>query len=92
MVDIKECTKHSNHDILTSEMVTAIWQAKLRKSPGPDSIPIEILKVMDDESVQMLTEYFNQIYQTGKFPIIGWSHSLLCCLKRIIPTNVRNSE
>lgn len=42
--------------------------AKLRKAPGPDEVPSELLKLLEDEGVDLLVDLFNTIYKTGNIP------------------------
>ena len=41
---------------------------KRRKSPGPDEIPIEISKEMDDESLEQVREMLNQWWRAEEIP------------------------
>jgi hypothetical protein len=38
------------------------------KAVGPDNIPIEVWKCLEDEGVRWLTVLFNTILKTGKMP------------------------
>lgn len=52
-------------DILEQEVREAIKKSKKRLAPGPDVVPNEILKLLDDEGISTLTSIFNTIYNTG---------------------------
>uniref|UniRef100_A0A8D8SH15 Craniofacial development protein 2 n=1 Tax=Cacopsylla melanoneura TaxID=428564 RepID=A0A8D8SH15_9HEMI len=54
--------------ILRQEVESAISQLKDGKAAGPDEINSEILKLFDEESVILLTEMLNTIYDSGKIP------------------------
>lgn len=55
-------------EILKDEVRHAISIAKNKKAPGPDGIPVEILKLIEDENLNHITKLFNMIYNTGKIP------------------------
>jgi len=63
-------TEHGPN-ILKSEVQKAIHQSKARKSPEPDEIPIELVKLLNDESISVLTAFFNR----GNFPATGRNRS-----------------
>ncbi|ETE62476.1 Retrovirus-related Pol polyprotein LINE-1 [Ophiophagus hannah] len=42
--------------------------AKTRKATGPDDIPVEFLKLLEDNGKKFLLQLFNRIYETGKIP------------------------
>lgn len=75
----------SNRDkgppILVSEVQRAIDQAKRRKTPGPDEVPAELMKLLDDESVGIITSLFNKIYSTGEIPD-DWLESLFVTIPK----------
>lgn len=54
--------------ILKSEVLKAIKQSKQGKAVGPDEVYIEIIKLLNDENLDSLTEIFNNIYETGEIP------------------------
>lgn len=54
--------------ILETEVEHAIQSAKNRKACGPDKIEMEILKLLDDGGVELLTRLFNNIYENGEIP------------------------
>ena len=54
--------------ILKSEVEYAIKTAKNNKAVGPDNIPIEMWKALDDRNLTSLTEFLNRIYETGEIP------------------------
>lgn len=61
--------------ILTSEVKHAIKLSKVRKAPGEDNIYAEMLKLLDDESINLLTTFFNKMYCTGILPH-DWTKSI----------------
>lgn len=42
--------------------------AKNKKAPGPDEICGEVLKLIDDENINVLMKLFNTVLDTGIFP------------------------
>lgn len=67
--------------ILESEVKSAIRRARNCKAPGADDIPVEQLKLLDDESVRLLTALFNRVYQTGQIPS-EWTRSIFVPLPK----------
>jgi hypothetical protein len=59
-----------NLPIMIEEVVRAMAQIKKDKSPGPDNIYGEFLKLLDEEGVSWLTKLFNRIYNSGSLPHI----------------------
>lgn len=70
---ITKCT-NTGPSILKAEVEKAIHQSKTGKAPGPDQIPSDWLKFLNDENVSELTNIFNHIYETGIVPQI-WLES-----------------
>jgi len=58
----------SSPKILKQEVVKAIKNSKIGKSPGPDQIHIEIIKLLEEENIDTLVRLFNKIYSTGVIP------------------------
>lgn len=58
----------SGPKILRSEVQTAIAQLKEGKAPGPDNIQTELLKLFDEKTITLITQLFNNIYDTGQIP------------------------
>ena len=54
--------------ILKSEIVYALETMKAGKAPGPDCIPIELIKLFDDDVIDILLDLFNRIYDRGEIP------------------------
>lgn len=55
-------------EITFAEVKRAIDLAKNRKAVGPDEVPIEILKLLDNNNIALLTNFFNSVYNTGQMP------------------------
>lgn len=41
---------------------------KNNKTPGPDEIPSELIKLLDDRGIAVLWRLFNKVYETGQYP------------------------
>ena len=41
------------------ELVVALWKAKNHKAPGPDEIPVEFFKYLNDENKENLLSVLN---------------------------------
>lgn len=54
--------------ILRSAVEYAIKGLKTNKITGPDDIYPEILRLIKDENLNLLTSVFNLIYETGEIP------------------------
>ncbi|KAG8139297.1 hypothetical protein E2320_002060 [Naja naja] len=65
-IDVGSITTGPN--IIMEEVEHAIKIAKTRKATGPDDIPVEILKLLENSGKKFLLQLFNQIYETGKIP------------------------
>lgn len=67
--------------ILKEEVECAIRHARNRKAVGPDNIPVEIVKLIDDENIGIITKLFNNIYESGNLPQ-GWLLSTFVALPK----------
>lgn len=54
--------------ITREEIEYTIHKAKNNKAVGPDEIPSELLKLMDERGIDALHRLFNKIYDTGSYP------------------------
>lgn len=66
MVLYQQCIE--GPEIMRSEVEHAIKNAKTRKALGPDEIPTELLKLIDEENMKIIVKLFNAIYNTGVIP------------------------
>ena len=55
-------------EITTTEVKAAIKKLKGNKATGPDNIPTECLKALDEANIVHLTNLCNHIYQSGFIP------------------------
>ena len=54
--------------ITKGEVMKAIQRVKSNKSPGPDEIRGDILKLLEEDYVEPLRRLFDAIYQSGRLP------------------------
>lgn len=54
--------------ITKSEIRKAIHNLKNNKAPGPDEVPAELIKLLDDRGITVLHRFFNRMYETGQYP------------------------
>ncbi|XP_029174698.1 uncharacterized protein LOC114943274 [Nylanderia fulva] len=54
--------------ILKSELLHAITSARSGKAAGPDEIPMELIKLIDEDNIATILGLFNRIYNTGVIP------------------------
>ncbi|XP_072399046.1 uncharacterized protein [Diabrotica undecimpunctata] len=64
----EEIDSETGPEIIIEEIEQAIRNAKNGKTVGPDEIPAELLKCLDDETLPVLLDLFNEVYKTGKIP------------------------
>ena len=50
------------------ELQTVLNGLKLRKAPGPDHTANELFKLLDDDSTQLLLEFYNKIWEVEEVP------------------------
>ncbi|CAG9841161.1 unnamed protein product [Diabrotica balteata] len=63
-----EITEDTGPPILREEVIYAIKNTKEGKATGPDEVPIELLKLIDEDVIDVMVELFNLIYQTATIP------------------------
>jgi len=54
--------------ILKSELEEAIREIRNRKSTGDDDVPGDVLKLLGEGGLKILTKLINTIYETGEWP------------------------
>lgn len=54
--------------ILKEEVQAAIKSTKDGKAPGPDNLPADVLKLIEEQHLDAVTSLFNRIYETGIIP------------------------
>jgi len=71
-----------------SEIEWAIRTLKNIKTPGPDEIPAELIKLLDDRGKAVIQRLFKKIYESGQYPD-QWLTSTFPCQKRITQGNTK---
>lgn len=61
-------TNETGPPIIKEEVIYAIRNSKGDKAMGPDEIPIELIKLIDEDVLDVVIDLFNSIYQTGTIP------------------------
>ena len=61
-------TDEKGPHILQSEVEKAIKEMRNRKATGDDDIPEDVLKLLGEGGLKMLTKLSNTIYSTGEWP------------------------
>lgn len=61
-------SEESRSRISKEEILYVLKNSKNRKAPGPDDDPTELLKIMDDNGLEVLVDLFNSIYDLGTIP------------------------
>ncbi|KAF2902929.1 hypothetical protein ILUMI_03255 [Ignelater luminosus] len=54
--------------ITSQEIEFAIINVRVNKTAGPDQIPVELIKLIEGDQIQILADLFNTIYRTGVIP------------------------
>ena len=67
--------------ISESEVKEALKRMKSRKIVGPDGIPIEVWRCLEEVGMRWLTDLFNKIWLTKKIPN-EWRKSTLVPLHK----------
>ncbi|CAG9839912.1 unnamed protein product [Diabrotica balteata] len=55
-------------EISKEEVMQAVKSLKNSKAPGPDELPVDILKLIDEDRVHLLVDLFNKIYENSIIP------------------------
>uniref|UniRef100_A0A8D8V3E1 Craniofacial development protein 2 n=1 Tax=Cacopsylla melanoneura TaxID=428564 RepID=A0A8D8V3E1_9HEMI len=56
------------YKIMKEEVFDILKKAKLRKAAGPDEVPSELIKLLDDDGIDVLVDLLNAIYTSGEIP------------------------
>ena len=82
-------TYNTGPEIMKEEVRHSIKLAKNGKAAGPDEVYADLLKLLNDEGVDMITKLFNAIYRTGFIPP-DWLKSTFIAIPK--KTNARRCE
>lgn len=72
----------SIYSILYREVESAISKLRNNKSPGDDQITSEMIKVLGDRGVSIITAICNKIWQTVRWPVDWTSSTLITFYKK----------
>lgn len=70
-------------EITKSEVMTAVKCMKNNKAAGPDGIPGELLKLINEKNMDVLTQLLNTIYTTGIIPREMLTSTFICLPKKV---------
>lgn len=80
-VEIPSSLQEMEPDILKDEVRAAIKHLKTSKAVGVDEIPIEVIKDMGENGVDLFHSICNLVWTTGQWPK-DWSHSIFIPLHK----------
>jgi hypothetical protein len=63
-----EDTDEKGRYILQSEVEKAVKEMRNRMATGDDDIPADVLKLLGEGGLKILTKLINTIYETGEWP------------------------
>jgi hypothetical protein len=59
---------HKGPHILRSEAEKAIKEMRNKRATGDDDVPVEALKLLGNDGLNLLTQLINNIYESGEWP------------------------
>lgn len=68
-------------DFELRELKDAIMKAKAKRAPGPDRIPIDVIKLLDERHQSVLLELLNRCWREGVFPEV-WKRANITILRK----------
>ena len=74
----------------THELIKAIRKLKRRKTPGPDEVPLELFKELDEVALINLLQIINQWYQEAYVPAEILQARVVLIFKKGDKTNLAN--
>jgi hypothetical protein len=57
---------HKGPHILRSELEKAVEEMRDKKATGDDDVPVEALKLVGDDGLNLLTQLINNMYESGE--------------------------
>jgi len=67
-IQCQDMNRNYMHRISESEAKEALKRMKSKKNVGPDGIPIEVWRCLEEMGVRWLTNFFNKIWLTKNIP------------------------
>ena len=74
--DYDAVVSHPEPDILQCEVKGALGSTAVNKASGCDGIPVELLKTLKDDAIEVLHSICQQIWKTQQWPQ-DWKKSIL---------------
>ena len=71
----------SGENIMKEEVELVIKSMKDKKAAGPDGLSTETLKALDDQNIDIITDLYNTIYNSGIIPA-DLKHSVFVTLPK----------
>lgn len=68
LLGYKEMEADTGPEITKEEFIHDLKSLKNKKAPGPDHIPAENLKLIEEEQIYVLVNLFNSIYKSEIIP------------------------
>lgn len=79
-------------EITNEEARHSLKNMKNGKATGPDTMPIELMKLINENNIQIITDLFNLIYKSGTIPKEWLVSTFIAILKKKMLKNVVNTE
>jgi len=73
--------RHVEPDFSMEELHKAIHKLRPRRAPGPDNIPSEVLKNLNQTNLTSLLEILNGCWRNGEFPKV-WKHARIVIIRK----------
>jgi len=54
--------------ILQSEVEKALKEMRNKKATGDDDVPADVLKLLGEGGLKIMTKFFSTVYETGEWP------------------------
>jgi hypothetical protein len=62
---------HKGPHILRSEVEKAIKEMRDKKATGDDDVPVEVLKLLGEDGLNLMTQLINNLHESGEWPRIS---------------------
>ena len=80
---------HLEADILECEVKWALESITMNKASGGDGIPVELIKILEDDAVKVLHSICQQIWKTQQWPQDWKSQFSFQPQRKTIPKNAQ---
>ena len=72
--------------ILQSEVEKAVKEMRDKEATGDDDVPVDVLEMLGEDGVRLLTYLINSIYETGEWPRDFIEVAMIALKKRLKAT------